>query len=111
MFKKLMPDVPSVDPREASELMSEGAMMIDIREQNEWDQSRIPGTVLKPMSTINDWWQELPRDTTVILQCRTGSRSAQATHALINQAGFDNVLNLTGGIVAWAQDGLDVETG
>ena len=110
MFKQLTPDVPSVTPHEATDLMGVGALMVDIREQTEWDEARIPGTVLKPMSTINDWWQDLPRDQTVILQCRTGSRSAQATHALINQAGFDNVLNLTGGIVAWAQDGLDVES-
>ena len=110
MFKKLLPDVPAVTPDEATALLEQGALLVDIREQTEWDQSRIPGAVLKPMSVINDWWQDLPRDQTVILQCRTGSRSAQATHALVTQAGFDNVFNLTGGIVAWAQDGLDVES-
>jgi rhodanese-related sulfurtransferase len=110
MFKKLLPDVPSVTPQEATTLLEDGAVMIDIREQNEWDESRIPGAILKPMSVINDWWQDLPREQKVILQCRTGSRSAQATHALITQAGFDNVFNLTGGIIAWAQDGLDVDS-
>ena len=110
MFKKLLPDVPAVTPEEATSMVEDGALLVDIREQNEWDEARIPGAVLKPMSIINDWWQDLPRDQAVILQCRTGSRSAQATHALVTQAGFDNVFNLTGGIIAWKQQGLAVDS-
>jgi rhodanese-related sulfurtransferase len=110
VFKKLLPDVPAVTPEEATALIDDGALLVDIREQNEWDEARIPGAVLKPMSIINDWWQDLPRDQTVILQCRTGSRSAQATHALVTQAGFDNVFNLTGGIIAWTKQGLAVDS-
>ncbi len=109
VFRNLLPQVPSVAPEQVGALLVDGAMLIDIREQNEWDEARIPGAVFKPMSEINGWWQDLPRDSKVILYCRTGNRSAQATHALVSQAGFDNVLNLTGGIVQWAQEGLDIE--
>lgn len=109
MFRSLLPQVPSVAPDEVGALVDDGALLFDIREQNEWDEARIPGAAFKPMSEINSWWQDLPRDQTVILYCRTGNRSAQATHALVTQAGFDNVLNLTGGIVQWASQGLDIE--
>jgi rhodanese-related sulfurtransferase len=109
VFNPLLPAVPSVDPADVTGLMNDGALLIDIREKKEWDESRIPGADFKPMSEINGWWQQLPRDRTVILYCRTGNRSAQATHALVSQAGFDNVLNLTGGIVEWAQSGLPME--
>jgi rhodanese-related sulfurtransferase len=72
--------------------------------------ARIPGAELKPMSEINDWYVDLPRDRQIVFQCRTGARSAQVVHALITQAGFDNVINLSGGIVAWAEAELPVDT-
>lgn len=105
-----LPEVPAVDAREAERLVAGGALLVDCREQNEWDAARIPGAELKPMSQINDWYQDLPRDREIVFQCRTGTRSAQIVHALITQAGFANVTNLTGGIVAWAETGLPVDT-
>lgn len=104
-----MPDVPSVTPDEARGLVEEGALLVDIREQAEWDAARIPGAEFKPLSSINSWWPDLPTDGTVILYCRSGNRSAHAVHALVTQAGRDNVLNLTGGILAWDRAGLDVD--
>ncbi len=90
-------------------MMAEGeAIMIDVREANEWAEARIPGAEFRPMSSINSWYVDLPTDTTVIVQCRTGHRSHQVTYALMHQAGMDNVVNLQGGIVAWAQDELPV---
>ena len=86
------------------------AVMIDVRESNEWAEARIPSAEFRPMSTIDNWYEELPGDTTIIVQCRTGNRSHQVVHALMNQAGMDNVVNLAGGIVAWAQDELPVDT-
>jgi rhodanese-related sulfurtransferase len=103
-------DIPSVEVTDVAELIAGGAELIDIREQNEWDESRIPGAELKPMSSINDWYQDLPRDHTLVLYCRSGQRSAQAVHALVTQAGFENVLNMTGGIIAWADADLPIES-
>lgn len=105
-----LPEVPAVTAEEADQLIADGALLVDCREQNEWDAARIPGADLKPMSTINDWYESLPRDRKIVFQCRTGARSAQIVHALITQAGFDNVINLTGGIVAWAAADLPVDT-
>jgi rhodanese-related sulfurtransferase len=104
------PHIPSVSVDEVEDLVEQGALLIDIRERREWDEARIGGAELKPMSEINAWYQDLPRDRQVILYCRSGSRSAQAVHALTTQADFDNVLNMTGGIIAWAGADLPIES-
>ena len=110
MMPQQTPEVPAVDPTEAHDLIAGGAILIDVREQNEWDQVRIPGADLKPMSQINEWYEALPRDTEIIFQCRSGARSAQVVNALITQADFDNVTNLTGGIIAWSHAELPVDS-
>lgn len=104
-------EVPEATPEEAARLLEEGALLVDVRERLEWDRARIPGAELRPLSAVHGWWESLPRHRTVILYCRSGSRSAQLAQALVTQAGFDNVLNLTGGIIAWAEAGLEVEEG
>jgi rhodanese-related sulfurtransferase len=105
----LFGDVPETDPTGASGLMAAGALMVDIREADEWEEVRIPGAEFRPLSEINDWFEELPRDRTVILQCRSGNRSAMAVAALMREAGMDNILNLAGGIIAWHQAGLPID--
>ena len=104
-----LPNVPAVAPDEVSDLLAAGAILIDVREENEWNAGRIPQATLKPMSEINNWYADLPRDTDIIVQCRTGQRSGQVVKALIEQAGFERVYNLSGGIVAWANTGLEVQ--
>jgi len=103
------PDVPAVTAAEAAEMVKNGARLIDIRELVEWEAMRIPGAEFKPLSKIQDWFEDLPRDADIILQCRSGSRSAQATDALIRQAGFERVFNLTGGLIAWHSAALPVD--
>jgi len=108
-MSNLFDGVPEAGPLEARDLMETGALMVDIREADEWEEVRIPGAEFRPLSEINDWYETLPRDRTVILQCRSGNRSAVATAALIRQAGMDNVVNLGGGIIAWHQEGLPID--
>jgi rhodanese-related sulfurtransferase len=105
----LFTGVPETQPQEATDLIAAGALMVDIREADEWEEVRIPGAEFRPLSEINDWHENLPRDRTIILQCRSGNRSAMATSALIRQAGMDNVVNLAGGIIAWHQAGLPID--
>lgn len=83
-------------------------VMIDVREQWEYDQGHIPGVTLIPMSEVTDRLNEIPKDKTVILSCRSGNRSGQVTDFLRDN-GYDNVHNMTGGIVAWEKAGLTVE--
>ena len=101
--------VPQVTPAEAAKLVEEGALLVDVRERKEWDVARIPGAVLKPMSTVNDWYQDLPTDITVVLQCRSGARSNNIGSALVGQVGMTNIVNLAGGIIDWSEAGLPID--
>lgn len=109
MFANRPPDVPAVTPAEAADLIAGGALLIDVRERDEWNEERVAGSDFKPMSTINDWYVDLPKDKQLIMMCKVGARSAQVVQALLSQAGFDNVVNLTGGIVGWKFAGFDTE--
>ncbi|KJV06112.1 rhodanese-like domain-containing protein [Methylocucumis oryzae] len=86
------------------------AVIIDVREQNEWQQSHIPNAIHIPLNELPQRLSELNRfkSSTIITQCRSGKRSAQAQSVLKN-AGFTTVLNLTGGLNAWQSAGLPTE--
>ena len=83
-------------------------ILIDVREQSEYDAGHIPGITLVPMSEIQNRLDEIPTDKEVIVTCRSGNRSGQVTDFL-RKNGFDNVHNMQGGIVAWEQAGYPVE--
>jgi rhodanese-related sulfurtransferase len=83
-------------------------VILDVREQDEWDAGHIPGALFIPMSEIQSRLSEVPSDKTVIVQCRSGSRSSQVTDFL-QQQGFSNVRNMAGGLNAWQSAGLPVE--
>lgn len=103
--------LPAVDPVAAHELMREQrALLVDVREADEWTELRIPGAVHIPLGRLRERAAEIPRDRPVILQCQSGNRSAGATRALLD-LGFTNVRNLEGGISDWAADGLPLERG
>lgn len=86
----------------------EDVVILDVREQDEWDAGHIPGALFIPMSEIQGRLSEVPKDKTVIVQCRSGNRSSQVTDYLVQQ-GFTNVHNMAGGIKAWESAGLPVE--
>ena len=102
-----MPDTPEVTPQEAQKRIQDGALLLDVREQNEYDEERIPGAQLLPLTELTVRYDELPKDREIIAQCRSGKRSAQATEFLRDQ-GFD-VTNLEGGILRWKAEGLPTE--
>ena len=82
--------------------------MLDVREQEEYDEKHIPGITLLPMSTLENHVDEIPTDKTVVVTCRTGNRSNQVTQFL-RANGFDNVHNMSGGIVDWEAAGYPIE--
>ena len=82
--------------------------VIDVREQWEYDEGHIPGVTLIPMNEVPNRLDEIPTDKDVIVTCRTGNRSGQVTDYL-RQIGFDNVHNMSGGIVAWESEGYPVD--
>jgi phage shock protein E len=83
-------------------------VVLDVREQWEYDEGHIPGVVHIPMNDVPGRLSEIPTDKTVIVSCRSGNRSGQVS-AYLRDAGFSNIHNLDGGILAWQSAGLPVE--
>jgi len=74
--------------------------MVDVREPNEYQINRIPGTVLIPLGDIGKRYNELDPDDEIVVHCKLGGRSAKAADFL-RSVGFRRVLNLRGGILDW----------
>jgi rhodanese-related sulfurtransferase len=87
--------------------LRDDVVVIDVREDFEFQEDHIPQAVLMPLGTIPNRLDDIPRDKLVIAVCRSGNRSNQATQFL-RQQGFDNVHNMTGGMNAWSQAGYEV---
>ena len=81
--------------------------VIDIRQPAELNSGIIPGAEALPMHTIPLRLSELKQEETLIMVCRSGARSAQAC-MFLQQQGYDNVFNLRGGMMAWANNGLEI---
>ena len=99
---------PAVGARGARALVDAGALLLDVREPEEWRAEHVPGALLMPMGQVRHRQSELPRDRRVVVVCRSGGRSAAVTESL-RTWGFDAV-NLAGGMCAWASAGLPTET-
>jgi rhodanese-related sulfurtransferase len=81
--------------------------LVDIRTEAEVAQGVLPGAEHLPMHLIPLRMQDLPRDRPVVLYCRSGARSYHAC-AYLMQQGHTNVINLRGGIIAWARHGFEI---
>jgi rhodanese-related sulfurtransferase len=101
-----MAELRNVDVNEALDLSSRGALLLDVREDDEWRSGRAPGAVHIPLAELPDQLEELPRDHVIVCVCRSGGRSARAAQFLIEQ-GFEAV-NLAGGMQAWAAANEDL---
>jgi rhodanese-related sulfurtransferase len=97
---------PEVSATEAIELLGGDAMLLDVREQYEWDAGHAPQARHLAMSELAGRISEIPADVAVICVCHVGGRSAAVSDAL-NRAGYQ-ALNLTGGMAAWEAAGLPV---
>lgn len=93
-------DIDTVDPT----AVPEGAHLIDVREQDEWDAGHAPQAQHLPASELIARLDELPEDGDLYLVCRSGGRSIQAAMWL-NQNGYD-AINVRGGMDQWHEAGL-----
>ena len=97
----------SIDVLEASARLrgETPPFLLDVREPYEWEISNLAstGAVLIPMGEVGARLDELPRDREIIVHCRTGVRSGDVAHQLW-RAGYRAVLNMEGGINAWARE-------
>jgi len=83
-------------------------LVLDVREQWEYDEGHIPNVTLIPMGEIPNRLDEIPTDKEVVVTCRSGNRSGQVAEFL-RQQGYTNIHNMAGGILEWEAAGLPVE--
>jgi adenylyltransferase/sulfurtransferase len=80
----------------------EDFFLLDVREPYEYQIAQIGGTLI-PQNDVPNRLAEIPRDREIIVQCRSGARS-QRIAELLKQAGYQSVVNLAGGILAWSDE-------
>ena len=104
----------SLTPKEAYEVLQNGkAILIDVREQEEYDEWHIDGALLAPLSILPQAIEaiDFPQDKKIIFQCLKGGRSAQAIEFLSeNKLLGHDTYNLDGGILQWHHDDLPIIT-
>ena len=106
-----MAQVPQVAPAQAHAALQAGdAVLIDVREEWEYNQVHIAGAKLIPLRDLRDRLDEVPADREVYIYCELGARSARAAEFL-QSVGRTRVRNIAGGMSAWVDAGLPSETG
>ena len=96
-----------ISPERAAELVREGAQLVDVREPYEVEAGRLEGARHIELGRLQEEAGSLDRERPVVFYCRVGGRSAMAAQAF-RRAGYD-AYTLTGGIVAWNDEGLPIE--
>ena len=96
-------ELPEVTPEEAIAEVAAGTVLIDVREQDEWDAGHAPDARLLPLSELQQRVAEVPADTRLLIVCHSGMRSLRAT-AFLRGQGYDAV-NVGGGMMAWSAAG------
>ncbi|WP_420129919.1 molybdopterin-synthase adenylyltransferase MoeB [Longimicrobium sp.] len=105
--KRMNADVPEITPTELKERLDRGDKLtiIDVREPFEWDIGNLEahGARLIPLKQVPQRMEEIDPAGEIVLQCRSGARSAQAL-GYLRQHGYERLLNLKGGILAWSDE-------
>ena len=96
----------SVSPIKALQMLTNGAQLIDVREDLEWEKGHAAFATHIPLDSLAARLDEIDKEHPVVVCCRGGVRSARGAN-LLHQAGFD-VSNLDGGMNAWVYDGLAI---
>lgn len=96
--------LPSVKPSEAIDLVRDGATLLDVRENSEWNAGHVPGSVHVPVRNVTQQApKRLPKGRPVVVACRTGSRSRGVTR-ILREKGIE-AYSLSGGLAAWESAG------
>lgn len=99
---------PTISVSQAYELYQNGAFVLDVRTQEEWDEYHVPNTTLIPLDQLPSRLSEVPHDRQVIVVCRSGNRSQKGRDILL-QAGYKQVTSMSGGLTEWRASGYSIE--
>lgn len=92
------------------EYVNDDVQVLDVRSKSEYEEGHIEGAMNIHVGYLSDNLDKVPRDKRVVVHCASGVRSSLATSILLSN-GFDNVINLTGGINAWNQENYETVKG
>lgn len=103
--KEIVNMVKEITVKELKKLMDEEAdfQLIDVREPHEFEIANLKGQLI-PLGELPKQTDKIAKDKQVVVHCRSGARSAQAIEYLQEQLGLDNLYNLKGGVLAWADE-------
>src|SRR3982750_786374 len=109
VIRKIRSHVEEVDPSDVKN--RNGAVLIDVRESDEWDAGHIPGARPVPRGYLESRIEGAVPDRSqrVVLYCASGNRSALAAKTLRDDLGYEHVESMTGGITLWKDRGYEVE--
>src|SRR5688500_4728494 len=110
VIRKIRSQIEEVDPSEV--VNRNGAVLLDVRESEEWDAGHIPGAKHVPRGYLESRVEGVvgsDRSQRVVIYCASGQRSALAANTLQQLLGYENVASMNGGITLWKDRGYDVE--
>ncbi len=110
-LRQIKSRIEEVDPGEVREQLADGAVLVDVREVDEFSGGHIPGARHVPKSFLESRIEGAAPDRSapVILYCQSGNRSAWAARTMIEDLGYEQVESMTGGFTLWKDRGYDVE--
>jgi molybdopterin/thiamine biosynthesis adenylyltransferase/rhodanese-related sulfurtransferase len=103
--------ISEVDPKEVHELVDNGVVIVDVREQHEFEESHLPGALHVPRGHLESRIEGVvpDKDKRVVAYCASGNRSALAADDMQSKLGYENVESMRGGITLWKDRGYEVE--
>ncbi len=109
LLAQVKAEIPEISTPEAAAL-ADPPLFLDVREQDEWDEGRIPGALHVPRGRLEQSVEGLvpDRERPIVVYCASGNRSAFAAKTL-EELGYESVASLAGGIVEWKRSGFPIE--
>lgn len=93
--------IKTINTNEALELINDGAIIVDVRTRNEYDNGHIKDAINVPLDEIETL--DYDKETTLIVYCASGVRSLEAVNILKNK-GYTSLYNLDGGLINWGSE-------